>query len=254
MKGAGRVLLTTIAVAGLLALCLGTAAVADLDVGAEWVNKYPDNDSCEDLTRRDDTAQKFYNYFTNKGWTGRFIFGNDGAWEQDYKERSKGGTDDVYIDTVDFGLYADHGNPWGCGFNSKVDDQFIHCTEARWGDDYDLEWIILDACSVLDRDKKWDNWCQAFRGLHMILSFDTLAHDYGSRGRKLGKKVFKGWTVRQAWYYAAEHTEGSGTWAATMGASNNGDCTSGDHIWGKGSVAQDAWPMDYWWYQRHNCD
>ena len=239
---------------GLVALA-GPPAVADRDIGVEWVNDYPDNPSCEDLTNRDNCAKGMYDYFTARGWAGRFCWANDASWETDYKEAGTGnGNDDDWIDTVDIAMHADHGNPWGFGFNYAHDDRTLSCTEARWGDDYDLEWIVLDVCSLLRDEYKWDNWEDAFQRLHIICSFDTNAHDSGSRGEKFARKAFDGWTVVQSWFYAAEHTEGSGTYAACMGASKSGADTYGDHIWGEGSVADDPWPIGWWWWQHHNCD
>jgi hypothetical protein len=251
---------TTISLIAAAALLLPTAAVAgDADIGVEWCNKFPDKASCGDLSRCDDLANRMKNYFENNGWTGRFNYGNDWAWEEDYKDPSKGGTDDRYIDTVDIGLYANHGSANGVYFNAKKDDQFLKYDDAGWGDNYDLEWIIFDACSVLDGDSKW-NWCSAFNGAHMILGFDTICHDVGDRTEKFARKALNGsvfgspWTVRQSWYLAAEKTEGGGTYTATMGASNRGDCTSNDYLHGEGSVASDPSPPDYWWWQRHNCN
>jgi hypothetical protein len=236
-----------------------TAFAGDADIGVEWCNKFPDKGNCGDLSRCDDLADRMYSFFKKKGWTGRFNFGNDGAWEQDFKDNDKGGTDHIYADTVDIAMYANHGAPSGVFFNAKYDDQKLGHGDAGWGDDYDLEWIIFDACSVLDGDSKW-NWTGAFNGAHMILGFDTICHDVGDRTEKFARKALTGgvftssWTVRQSWYLAAEKTEGGGTYAATMGASNRGDCTSNDHLHGEGSVASDASPPDYWWWQRHNCN
>ena len=244
-----------LAAVGCALALLAAPIAADLDIGVEWVNNYPDNPSCANLSNRDDCAMGMYNYFTSHGWTGRFHWGNNASWETDYKEQGFGnGADNDWIDTVDIAMHADHGNPWGVGFNASHDDQFLHCNECRWGDDYDLEWIVLDACSVLRDEYKWANWCDAFRKLHIICSFDTNAHDSGSRGEKFAQKLFNGWTVVQAWFYAAEHTEGSGTYAACMGAAASGKDTYYDHIHGKGSVASDPWPLDWWWWQNHNCD
>ncbi len=249
MRRALRVSALTVALYA--AVALAGPALAH-DVGVEWINAFPDNAGCDKLDHCDECAEKFYDKFTDKGWTGRYCLGNDNAWEEHFKEAANGGTDQYYVDTVDIALIASHGCPTGVSFNARHDDQKIGYTEAQWGDDNDLEWIILDACSCLD-DAKQTNWQRTFDGLHMILGFDTTAHDQGSRGKELAKKLFSGYSLVQAWFHAGEVTEGSSTWVAAKGVRAPHD-TYGDHIHGEGSVATDSRPASTFWYSRHNCD
>ncbi len=238
-------------VVGLLALP-GVAVAGDVDVGVEWINKFPDNPSCDRLYNRDNCAKGLYNYFKFKGWKGRFCNGNDNAWEEHWKEASSGGTDGSYCDRCDIAMIATHGNSGGFSFNSRHDDQWLSRTEARWGDDDDLEWIILDACSCL-ASATHANWQTAFARLHTILGFDTNAHDKRTRGFWFAYKAFRKKSVVQSWWYACEVTEGSGTDAAAMGVYRPND-TYSDRIHGKGSVARDSSSPTSFWYYSHNCD
>ncbi len=237
----------------LLFVCLpGVARAGDIDVGVEWINKFPDNSGCDTLYHRDECAERFYDEFTSHGWTGRFCNGNDDAWEEHWKEGSSGGTDSSYVDRCDIALVATHGNSGGFAFNARHDDQTLSYRDAQWGDDTDLEWIVLDACGCLEQGDHVQ-WHDAYHGLHTICGFDTNAHDKKTRGEKLAEKLFDDYTVVQAWWYASEVTEGSGTFSATMGVyrANN---TYGDHIHNHGSVASDSSSPTSFWYHSHDCD
>ena len=219
------------------------------EVGVEWINICsPCGNS--DLGCRDDVALDFYNTLRSNGYTGLFSFGNSAAWESDFKEPD----DNYYVDACDIVLHADHGG--SCRFcfgNTSHDDCRLWASEASWGNQ-DLEWIILDDCSCLPRNFGWTCWTGAFQGLHLICGFDTGAHDYCDRGQLFADKLVAGWTVVQAWFYAAENTEGDGTYAAVAGATSGSDNPYYDHIWGFGSVCSDPYPASYWWWCNHHCD
>jgi hypothetical protein len=233
-----------------VALLSGSNCLAELnEVGVEWIN------TCSpcgqrNLSCRDDVAVNFYDTLKADGYLGRFNFGEANAWESDFKEPH----DQYYIDAVDIALHADHGNHCIFGFgNTSHDDCVMSETHARWGNQ-DLEWIVLDDCSVLPSNFGWTCMTDAFQGLHLILSFDTGANDRCSRGQLMADKLIAGWTLVQAWFYAAEKTEGAGTYAAVAGASKPGADPYNDHIWGHGSVSADPTPATYWWWTHHHCD
>lgn len=229
--------------------CFTFTGCGKKEVGVEWINICnPCGNS--DLGCRDDVAEDFYDILRANGYEGLFNFGDASAWESDFKEPN----DQYYVDAADIVLHADHGNHCRFAFgNTSHDDCRLWASEAQWGNQ-DLEWIILDDCSVLPRDFGWTCWTGAFQGLHLIASFDTGAHDSCSRGEHLANKLVDGWTVVQAWFYACEQTEGSSTYAAVVGAVKDGDNPYHDHIWGFGSVSSDPFPPDYWWWTNHNCN
>lgn len=233
-------------------LCTGGALASDTDVAVEWINKFPDLSGASRLYFRDNCAEGFYDELTSHGWSGRFCFGNDDAWEDDFKDPSNSGNDDDYVDGRDIVMIATHGNPDCFVFNSSHDDQYLYSSEAIWGDDTDLEWIVLDACGCLENGEHVD-WHSAYSKLHTICGFDTNAHDKPNRGEKFAQKLLSSYTVVQAWYYACEATEGSGTDCATMGVYRPHN-TRGDYIWGEGSVADDSSSPTAFWYNSHNCD
>jgi len=234
-------------------LLASTPLMADTDVGVEWINEFP---TCgfHELGGRDDTAVGFYNELTAHGYTGRFNWGNGAAWATDFMDKDVvgSGNDHNWIDTVDFAYHADHGNVGIFGFGVSVDRCIVSSNECRWGDNSDLEWIVLDDCSTL-RQGQYGVWWQSFQRLHMIISFDTNAHDDGSRGRIFAEKLVAGWSIKQAWWYACEQTEGTTTYAAIAGASNGDTSIYDENAWNFGYVAADPVPLAWWWWTHHQC-
>lgn len=233
---------------GLLLGALGVGCHGAHEVGVEWINICSPCGN-DNLDCRDNVAVDFYNILKAHGYRGLFNFGNANAWESDFKEPN----DRYWIDACDIVYHADHGGPCRFAFgNTSHNDCRLWAGEARWGNQ-DLEWIILDDCSCLPRDYQWTCWRDAFRGLHLICGFDTGAHDSCSRGRLFAEYLVAGWTVLQAWFYACEQTEGSGTYAAIAGAVKGSNDPYYDHIWGFGSVCSDPYPVDHWWWINHDC-
>ena len=231
------------------------------EVGVEWIVKcQPCGNSY--VGCRDDCALGLYDLLRTHGFVGRFNWGNRWAWEQDFKYKTApgGGTDYLWIDTVDIAMHSDHGAPGMFGFGESDHDGCIfYSNRARWGDQ-DLEWIILDDCSCLYNGDGgvFRRWRGAFQGLHLILGFYSGAHDYCSRGQLLASKLLAGWTFPQAWRYACEHTEGSAsTRGAVMGTAKFGGPDSwNDHLWGHGPVTPDMPPSPsrYLWLWNFPCD
>jgi hypothetical protein len=234
-------------------LLVPTILNSDTDCGVEWINTYP---VCgfDELSGRDDTAVGFYNVLTANGYTGRFNWGNQSAWACDFMDQGvvSCGNDNLWVDMVDICYHADHGNVGIFGFGVEQDRCIVSAGDCRWGDDYDLEWIVLDDCSCL-RQGEYGVWWPTFQKLHMILSFDTNAHDDGSRGGLFANKLVAGWSVKQAWWYACEQTEGPSTYAAIAGASNGDTSIYNEHIWKFGYVAPDPVPLAWWWWTHHRC-
>ena len=228
----------------------------DTDCGVEWINNY---DPCphRDISCRDDVAVGFYNVMTNNSvfnYQGRFNWGDFGAWACDFMDSDvvSCGDDQDWIDRVDIAYHADHGNAGIFGFGVEMDRCVVSANECRWGDDNDLEWIVLDDCSCL-RQGHYGIWWQTFQRLHMIVSFDTNASDACSRGQLFAEKLVAGWSVKQAWWYAAEQTQGSSCWAAIAGACDGNRDIYNEGVWKFGTVERDPVPLAWWWWTHHRC-
>jgi hypothetical protein len=221
-------------------------------IGIEWVKKY--NGLASNLSNTKPQAEGFYNTLSA---TRSFNWGDDLAWDQDFETQGLGspasGTDTTWADNVDMVFFSGHGNPSGFFFGKKIDDAEAKSTEIRWGDK-ELEYIVLDACNVLEENGVFGRWgWPVFKGLHYILGFHTTTSDEADRGRILAQYLNAGNTVRQAWIKACQDTEGSGTQWAYLRADAPGTDTYHDHWWGKGSVSPDPDNPNVLYYARGAC-
>lgn len=223
-------------------------------IGIEWANKF--HGRASDLKNNDDNARGFYN--TLQG-VRRFEYGDDLAWDQDFEESGVGspsaGTDQTYADDVDIVFYSGHGSIAGGFFGvANRDDGMASPSELRLGN-RDCEWVIFDACEVLQRDNlNVFNRCGGvFAGLHYMLGFDTICGDSSDRGQKFAERLNSGWSVRDAWIRACIETEGSATQWAYMRADAPGTDTFNDHWWGKGFVSSDPTNPTNFFYLRGSC-
>jgi hypothetical protein len=209
-------------------------------IGIEWVNKY--NGTQKDLKNNDDNARGFYNTLSG---VRRFDYGDDLAWDRDFEESGVGspaaGTDQLYADDVDIVFFSGHGSMGGPVFGIvDKDDGRARPSDMRLGN-RDCEWIVFDACQVLERDnlKIFNRLRDCFVGLHYMLGFDTTCGDTGDRGKKFAERLNDGWTIRDAWIRACTETEDSDTNWAYMRADAAGTDTFNDHWHGKGFVSAD---------------
>lgn len=252
-------------------ICL-TAAGCKNYVGIEWVTDYSAVGK-SNVSGRQGCAEGFYNeIIALSDWEGRFNHGNANAWEEHFKTASMGGTDESWIDNVDFAFFAGHGAgagfvPTGVGrgggftFGVNAHDDWVLSAiptnrEPKWGDNR-LEWIVLDVCSALALSsdgtdvlytlgERWAN-SEVMDKLHFILGFRTLAHDSSTRGQLFARYLTgaidgTNYTIRDAWRKATEDTEGGSVEGAYLRAWSPGASTFNDHLYGFGSVSKDPDP------------
>jgi hypothetical protein len=229
------------------ALCVGvgTAGPAEATCSgrcAAWEAVEEYNGTNPDLPATVTEAQKFQSALASWGhsWVTDFGWADDAAWERDFKDSALGGTDSTWVDDVDLLLFAGHGNQSGIFFGVNQSDLTATWDESTLGD-RDLEWLILDACNVLqDNATKWTRWgWPVFEGLHYIFSYDTITFDVDTRGEDFVKYAGRyDWRVRDAWIRATVLSE-NGTRAAYMRADDASSNTYEDHLWGHGSVSSD---------------
>lgn len=254
---------------GIQTLSTGSPAddMNDEEVGIEWVNAC----TVPPLTKCDENARGFRDELVADGWVSEFECGEEYAWEEDFKFRNApaGGTDFDYIDAVDFAFFSGEGDSRYIQFgNRSVDSDKFYFEEARWGGDAggtpgeegDLEWIVLDACSTLwwisnkDGSYVFDRWDQAFDGLHYVLGFHGSCGDIPNRGTIFAQYMKQGWTVRLAWIRATQATE-QHAWGAYLRAERLDPLTNtyNDHLPGHGYVSPDPYPVDCFVYCTWPC-
>ena len=202
-----------------------------------------------------DSAAGFKSVMQAKGHTVKFDWRGMNAWESDFKKTSAGGSDSSYVDSVDAQWYTGHGSPGGITFkNTTHQDGDITPSDARWGDNDNLEWMQLESCQVL-RDTNGANdyfgrWAPAFDGLHLLNGFDTNANCInGGTGRRFAEylfpRTFLFWTspsltVQQAWRQMATDLEPSGRVWRSISPARSACVTNLDYkFWGQGNVGPD---------------
>jgi hypothetical protein len=182
--------------------------------------------------------------FRRFNWTGL------SAWERDFKQGGTG-LDHLYMDNVDLTFYIGHGNGGGFTFESNQDDSKLSYGDAvgDWGNG-DLEWLALLSCEVLKNTydgKSWyTRWIPDFDGLHIMLGFETNAHDWDLFGF-----TFADWLhgrfgflppmpVRTAWFLAKAEQQPAADIAVAIGVIGPGGCTDvNDYFHGRGPVGPD---------------
>lgn len=177
--------------------------------GAEWINDFH-ADACEqnDLSYRDDHAQGFLNEMRGHGHIVKFDWGNDNAWETDFRHPDYGGDSLNWTDDVNFLFYSDHGGNWGSvmhlAFSKAHGTCLASSNQWRLGRKA-LKWIVLDCCqAVLNTTVAHvvAVWAGPMQGAHMVFGFIGNGHDSwwnGDLGEDFGHDAATGARLANAW-------------------------------------------------------
>ena len=236
------------------------------EFGIEWITDWPG--TADDRANWYHSANGLRNELNGAGWVQRFFWGNSLAWEEDFKAAANGGTEHIWVDTVDLAMMATHGSgAYDSFWNRDLSSVYYSTDHDNWhlspgesyralGDD-DLEWIAWDSCSVLD-DRSAAYWYTTFDGLHLMLGFANTMYvvypgDGGAWGDQMQKK---GWwifghgakTVTQAWFTATDDQQPSGVRARVLAETLD---NYNDYIWGQGYVSPDPIYDNYYWWWDH---
>lgn len=189
-------------------------------VGAEWINDFPDEGKpCHqrDISTPDDCAIGFCEEMGKKGHekvfgnNGEGWWGNDNAWERDFRHPDFGGDSLNWLDDVHFCYYADHGGNFTNIMHIAFASQEDYClgTSNQWKLGVKrLKWFVLDCCeAVLNTSKSHVSavWFPPAYGVHMIFGFvGGRDSSVASIGRNFGRKAAKGDVLSYAWLDAGE--------------------------------------------------
>jgi len=228
-------------------------------VGVEWCNLYNGAPGLADISGTDASAQGFKNRIRSlSGWSSRFDWGNDSAWEQDFKFMTApgGGTDSYWADNVHFAFFAGHGNSGAFYFGSQVDDHQMQAADAHWGDGI-LNWMVLHACQTMRANFAWTVWCDSFRGLHQMFGFHTNTEGstppLGSRFALWASLPWFWFDLRTAWRLACSECFDASMENAVIYANQGGTDTQNDHLTGFGHVSADPTSPNVWVYSKQSC-
>jgi len=187
--------------------------VLQVRVGAEWINNFH-NDPCKqnNLSYRDDHAIDFCNQMKSRGHIVVFCWGNDDAWETDFRHPDFGGDSLNWIDNVNFFFYSDHGGNWSNTMHIAFSKAHANCLSSsnQWklGKKM-LKWFVLDCCQcVLNTGGAHIGavWFTPAYGVHMIFGFIGDGIDsWWTRnvGSDFGSAAGRGDRLSDAWLDAA---------------------------------------------------
>ena len=179
-----------------------------VSVGVEWINNFPSPCSQNTLSFCDETSVGFYNGMVSRGHTGSFNWGDGNAFERDFRDVSLGGDDANWVDNVDFAHFSSHGatganNVYRGFFGSQADSCTWRSDQARYGDNWNLEYLCLDTCNSIELTRDiiavWQN---TFQRLHLIFGFTDLVSDSSAtsaRGYNFGRRAGNNEVLSIAW-------------------------------------------------------
>lgn len=224
------------------------------EVGVEWVNDYPGDG--DDRTHGDDSANGLvYQLQHYSDWDEDFNFGDEGAWEEDFKAVSQGGTDYLYVDDVDLVMFVGHGDPSKLHFADDThDDEYLEYTEALWGDK-DLEWMFLQSCKTLEDDdasppyKSSGHFAQALNRAHLICGAEDEMHDR-DLGTYIGAYLTCSYSVLESWFYGCDY---GGESSCTLRIISETSYHFWEQVWREGTVFSDPTPDNYYYCYDYEC-
>jgi hypothetical protein len=248
-------------------------------VGVEWINHF-DAIGWPGGNRSawDDSCDGLYNRLRGLGWQKAFHWTETAAWETDWKDESKGGSEDSWADTADIAMLCTHGGGawdggWGNILLTSIRMGSYHTdADVSPGDaymaygNYNLEWLAFDCCSVLadvapfpDDNPAPNNdsyWAATFNRLHLMLGFKNTMYV-----NLPGDGLMWGWwmtgflpfmppvKVTQAWFWAIDGVQPGVTCARVLAEDLN---NYNDYLWGKGYVSPDP-VVDPYYYKWDHC-
>lgn len=178
-------------------------------VGVEWINTFHSGPCHQNnLSYRDDHAEGFYNRMGAHGHFKIFDWGNDNAWETDFRDPAFGGDSHTWTENVDFCYYSDHGGNWGNVMHIAFAVAHTNClgSSNQWKlGSRMMKWLVLDCCqAVLNTTAAHicAVWIPPMKGAHMVFGFIGNGHDSwwnASLGSDFGDDAGGGSRLANAW-------------------------------------------------------
>jgi hypothetical protein len=179
--------------------------------GVEWINNFHhDGTGCSqaNLSYRAQHAQGFQNSMTAHGHIPVYDWGDDNAWETDFRHPNFGGDSLNWSDNVDFCYFSDHGGNWSNIMHIAFAVAHGNCLGAsdqwRLGVKM-LKWFVLDCCQAVlgtDAGSVGNVWFGPIKGAHLVFGFVNDGHDSwwnSSLGSDFGNDAGAGYALANSW-------------------------------------------------------
>lgn len=172
--------------------------------GVEWINTFSGPCKQANLSNRANDAEGFQGAMASAGNISVFDWGDNNAWETDFRAPAFGGDSLDWSDNVNFCYFADHGGNWSSVFHIGFTAQHDNCigSSDQWTlGAKSLKWVVFDTCDlVLDTSVgSIVEWFGPMQGVHIVFGFVGLAYDDGGRGASFGSAAAAGDTLSNAW-------------------------------------------------------
>ncbi len=190
--------------------------MSDGDFGVEGIRDFGNfraaNDWAKktaDLTYTYNITNGVYNTLRNAGYSNRFYWAGENAWELDLQSAHLSGLDASMADDVDLFFINTHGrNDDGIislAYNSQNDDWLANSRDWRLGD-RDIEWLAIYGCDTVMRNnfgpQGWNAYNHIFHRLHLLLgAYDSMYDGWTTEecGEDFADNLLDGDTVKAAW-------------------------------------------------------
>jgi hypothetical protein len=175
----------------------------------EWINNFhPGACNQTDLSYCNAQAEGFYNTMGDHGHTKVFDWGNDNAWETDFRHPDFGGDSLDWSDNVHFCFFDDHGGNWDNLLHIAFAIAHNHCLGAsrewRLGAGM-LKWVVFCGCQTVlntNADHVLAVWGGPMQGVHLVMGYigdsvdswwtDDLGEDFADDAND-GDALAKAW-------------------------------------------------------------
>ncbi len=147
-------------------------------VGVEWVSNY--HGTAPNLAMTGPDAEGLYHWLGSSGigWTKAFNYGNDSAWEKDWRDCTLGGIDcGMGVDRAELVYFAGHGSPSRWYFGVSRNARAASAAHARF---QNIRWSGFASCQTLRGgpfvgvgNPPLTEWFNSFQGSNMVLGFHS---------------------------------------------------------------------------------
>jgi hypothetical protein len=188
---------------------MGITSTLKVSVGVEWVQTFhPDSCNQADLSWVRDQAEGFYNHMGSFGHGQVFNWGNDNAWETDFRHPAFGGDALNWSDNVHFCFFDSHGGNNGMRLNIDFAVAEKKCkspsTEWKLGSK-NLKWIVFAGCQAVLNSSAAHIvavWGPPMQGVHVVCGYIGSSADAwwsNDLGEDLADDVSTRATIAGAW-------------------------------------------------------
>jgi hypothetical protein len=250
---------------------IGVEYVDSFPHAREYARQHPNQDfpSPGDLYIPYYIAEWFAPALADAGHEIRFLRWNLAVGERHMRNPAGGGEDIIFADRVDLFLIITHGRyrdkdgksfkQVKLSFDTELDSFEGFSSEWRFGDNCNLDWLLIYGCHTIDGANIQDH-LQMFQGLHLICGAYKSMHEAWTLcevGADTADNLICGKPVSEAWIdgvtdwwvennpmvISVERVEtwrdGDPDWPKTVLRS--------DHLWGHGTTRQDILPAQIFW-------